>query len=329
MTVSPTDAPTDVPTARIFDIQRLSLHDGPGIRTNVFFKGCPLSCSWCHNPESQGAETRLSYKDKLCRGCGLCAQVCPQGVHRFFADPQSQKQGGGQGQSMNHEVKHEKCIGCGKCLQVCCYSALELVGSDYSVDELLEEIQSDLPFYAIGEGGGITFTGGEPMLQYRFISEFAEKVSEKVGDIHLCMETAGYAPKEAFLEILPKIDLFLFDYKISDPEKHHMFCGVDNARILENLDLLHAQGANIILRLPIIPSVNDHDEHFQGIAEVLRRFPRILRAEVLPYHTLGESKGEHFGLKKDFSQFIAPTEAQKQQWLSKLKGLGVGNIEIA
>jgi len=224
-----------------------------------------------------------------------------------------------------HEVRFKDCIACGECVQICCHDALELFGSDYSVNQLLEEIRPDLPFYSVGEGGGITFTGGEPMQQYRFISEFADRVA----DIHLCMETSGYASKGAFLELLPKIDLFLFDYKLTDPEAHRRYCGVDNARILENLELLHAHDANIILRLPIIPTVNDDDEHFRGIANVLTRFPRILRAELLPYHTLGESKVEQFGLKKDFSQFLAPTEAQKQQWLSKLKGLGVENIKIA
>ncbi len=321
--MSPTDALTDASTARIFDIQRLSLHDGPGIRTNIFFKGCPLSCSWCHNPESQKFDTVLSYKAKLCCGCGLCAEVCPQGVHRFIADGQ------GQGQSLIHEVKHAECIACGKCLEVCCYFALELAGLDYSVDELLTEIQSDVPYYAIGEGGGITFTGGEPMMQYRFISAFADRVSEKVDGIHLCMETAGYASKEAFLEILPKINLFLFDYKITDTKKHKHYCGVDNALILENLELLYDRGANIILRLPIIPSVNDDDEHFQGIADVLTRFPGILEAELLPYHAMGASKMEQFGLDKDFSQFSTPTEEQKQQWLSKLKSLGIEKITVS
>jgi len=308
MTVSPTDSLK----ARIFDIQRLSLHDGPGIRTNMFFKGCPLSCRWCHNPEAQDPHTVLSYKANLCRGCRLCS-VCPQGVHRFTTDSRNPV----------HEVRFEDCIGCGECLKVCCYDALELVGSDYSVEELFQEIQSDLPYYPIGDGGGITFTGGEPMMQYRFISEFAERVSP----IHLCMETSGYASKEAFLEILPKIDLFLFDYKMTDPEKHSEYCGADNALILENLELLHEEHADIILRLPIIPAVNDHDEHFQGIADVLNRFPRILHAELLPYHSMGESKAEQFGL--NVSQCSPPTEAQKHQWLSKIKGLGIDKITMS
>ncbi|MFW6361635.1 MAG: glycyl-radical enzyme activating protein [Spirochaetota bacterium] len=308
-------SPTDMLTARIFDIQRLSLHDGPGIRTNLFFKGCPLACSWCHNPESQCADTMLSFKDKLCRGCALCAEVCQRGVHRFSLVDQK----------VTHIVKHADCIACGRCLEVCCHDALELVGSEYSVEQLLEEIRSDVPFYAIGAGGGITFTGGEPMQQYRFISEFAGRVA----DIHLCMETSGYAATEAFREILPKIDLFLFDYKLTDSEAHRRFCGVDNALILQNLELLHEQGANIILRLPIIPTVNDTEEHFRGIADVLRRFPRILEAELLPYHGLAAGKAEQFGLEKSSTPFPLPTEAQKQQWLAAIKGLGIKNIRIA
>ena len=308
-------SPTDGPFATIFDIQRCALHDGPGIRTNIFFKGCPLRCAWCHNPESQGSGTNLSYKARLCRGCGLCATVCEQGVHRFIEN----------GKTIVHTVDHSKCIACGKCVAVCCYDALELVGKRYSVDELMQEIKVDIPFYAEGDGGGITFTGGEPMQQVDFIEAFAKQAD----GIHLCMETCGYATEEAFLRILPNIDLFLFDYKITDAHRHSDYCGLDNRRILENLHLLYEQGANIVLRLPIIPSVNDDDRHFQGIADILKRYPRIDHTEIMPYHSLGEEKITRFGLSGKHQEFPTPTKADIDRWMEKFKDLGIENIRIS
>lgn len=306
---------TSEPIATIFDIQRCALHDGPGIRTNVFFTGCPLRCVWCHNPESQGFDTSLSYKAQLCRGCQGCAAVCERGVHTFVHD----------GKTIVHKVDHSKCNACGKCVAVCCYGALELVNKQYSVRELIEEIKIDIPYYAEGERGGVTFTGGEPMLHVGFIKAFADQAP----DLHLCMETCGYASKDDFLRILPNIDLFLFDYKITDRQKHRIYCGTDNDKILENLDFLYERGAEIILRLPIIPSVNDDEEHFAGIADILRRYPRIDHAQIMPYHTLGDEKVDRFGLSNKHRSFETPSKEMVDQWLVRFSDLGVSNIWLS
>ncbi|NLK13424.1 MAG: glycyl-radical enzyme activating protein [Spirochaetales bacterium] len=301
-------SPIDREKAIVFDIQRFSIHDGPGIRTSVFLKGCPLSCEWCHNPEAQNKNPRLMYKNSLCRKCGLCISACEQGVHTFDA-------------SGNHIVNFDFCKISGQCIKTCCYEALSISGTWYSVDELLEEIKSDFPYFKIGNEGGVTFTGGEPMLWSEFIAAFAEIAK----DISICIETSGYAPTKAFKDVLPKIDMFLFDWKITNKEKHVKYCGASNELILENLKFLHEQGANIILRLPIIPGVNDDDEHFLGIAKIMHDFNSIIAAEILPYHSIGKSKVEWFGLKNQ-KMFSVPTQDQKLFWLKRLKELGVKNI---
>jgi len=303
-------------SATIFDIQRCSLFDGPGIRTDIFFKGCPLRCDWCHNPESQATGPALAYNPKLCRLCGMCVQACPNGVHRLN-EP--------NGRPMEHVVDYAKCTAVGGCAQVCCYGALELVGTRYTVDELAKEIRIDLPYYAIGEGGGITFTGGEPMLQV----EFMEACIDRFPDVHMCVETSGYAPPESFLQILPKIDLFLYDYKLTDPVKHEYYCGVDNKLILQNLELLHEHDAAIVLRLPIIPTVNDDDGHFKAIAALMHRLPRIQYAEIMPFHSLGEGKLERFGLAPRMHQYPVPAEQEIKKWRTRLQELGVLDIRIS
>ncbi len=314
-------SPTKELSAIIFDIQRCSLSDGPGIRTDIFFKGCPLRCDWCHNPESQAASAVLAYNPQLCRHCGACVQACPNGAHTISATNATSGTVG----VMLHAIDRTKCTGIGECVKVCCYGALELVGELYTVDELAKEIQIDLPYYAIGEGGGITYTGGEPMLQVEFI----EACIDRFPGVHMCVETSGYAPSESFLKILPKIDLFLFDYKLTDVAKHEYYCGVGNELILQNLHLLHEQGADIVLRLPIIPTVNDDEGHFRAVASLMRRYPRIQYAEIMPFHSLGEGKLERFGLSPRMHQYPVPTPQEVEGWRTRLKALGVLDIRIS
>ncbi|HSK68179.1 MAG TPA: glycyl-radical enzyme activating protein [Candidatus Limnocylindria bacterium] len=311
MTASPTE-----PRGVLFDIQRLSLQDGPGVRTSLFLKGCPLRCAWCHNPESRETGTQLQYIEGLCAGCGACAQVCRRGVHTFTQGPEG----------MRHEVRHSLCDGCGECVKVCCYGALALLGKRYTADEILGLVEGDRPYFerpdARGETGGITLTGGEPMMQFPFV----KALLERKGSLHACMETCGYAPTERFEEILPLTDLFLFDYKATDPDLHRALCGQDNRLILRNLEFLYARGAEIILRLPLIPGVNDGDGHLRAIAEFLKSHPRIGRAEVMAYHRLGVGKAKQLGMEGLPVDLPNAAPEQKAAWLERLRELGARNV---
>lgn len=299
----------------VFDLQRLSLQDGPGIRTSVFLKGCPLRCAWCHNPESLRIQPQLCYTARLCTGCGACPAVCPAGAHRF--------EGG------EHRVDFGRCTACGACLKVCCYDALRIVGRRMTVEQLLEALKPDLPYFAQpdarGETGGVTLTGGEPMAQFGFVQAF---LREK-GRLNVWMETCGHAPTRQLLQIAPHVDGFLFDYKATDPMAHRRLCGVDNARILTNLDALYRGGARIVLRLPLVPGVNDDNEHLGGIAALLAKYPRIERAEIMPYHRLGVSKAEQTGQKPPEVDQANATPEDAERWLHRLRELGAARVVLS
>ena len=272
--------------ATIFDIERNSYVDGPGIRTTVFFKGCNLRCAWCHNPESQAPKPEMLFYKNKCTGCGKCKEKCP-----------------------NHL---ESCELCGKCTLYCLHDAREICGKEYTVDEVLKEILKDKTFYD-NSGGGVTFSGGECMLQIDFLEEILKEC--KKNGIHTAVDTAGHVPFEYFERILRFTDLFLYDIKCFDSEKHRRHTGIGNGLVLENLKKLLATDATIWIRIPIIPTVNATAEEMQKIKDYICRCGKPERIELLPYHAMGEHKYAAIG--KEMKMFSAPSK-EKMTELKKI-----------
>jgi pyruvate formate lyase activating enzyme len=262
----------------IFDIQRCSFHDGPGVRTTVFLKGCPLSCKWCHNPESQAAFSQIALFSDRCTLCGECERVCPVGVHSVTNE---------------HNINAKKCISCGRCVDCCPNQALKLYGEDISAEEVFDLVQKDRAYYK-KSGGGITVSGGEPTAQPNFLKQILTLC--KNDGISTCIETCGFVKREVLDDILPFVDLFLFDYKATGDELHKELTGVSQKLILDNLEYLYSIGKDIILRCPIIFGYNDTDEHFSEIAKFEKTMPKLLGIEILPYHNLGVSKAKAIGM---------------------------------
>lgn len=308
-----TASPTEGPAAVVYDIQRLSLNDGPGIRTTVFLKGCPLRCAWCHNPESWERDPRLAYTESLCRLCGECVRVCPTGAHalEISADRGSR-----------HRIDWDKCDACGKCVEACPHEALSLCGREYTVPELYDALRPDLPYFGIGEGGGVTFSGGEPMASFEFLLAFLERK----GSLHVCLETSGQAPAEDFLKIAPMVDLFLFDYKATGTERHRALCGEDGGLIRANLRLLCRTGAKVLLRLPLVPGLNDGEDHLQAVAALLSELPELQGAQILPYHALGTGKEARFGLEGRTLRLPSASPDQADKWLEALRSFGARKV---
>lgn len=303
--------------AILFDIQRFSVNDGPGIRTNLFFKGCPLRCEWCHNPESFIPGKQLSFQASMCVGCMECVKTCPNQVNEVVEREENKY--------LN--LHYDRCRNCGECMKICCYDARSMIGKSYTVSELLAEIMVDKVYYDIGEErmrGGITLTGGEPMSQFEFIDHFLNAV----GDIDVCMETSGYGKTEDFNRLLGRISCFLFDYKVTDSEKHKKLCGVDNTLILKNLKFLCDHGAAVILRLPLIRGVNDDAEHLKTIARLVKENPSIHHAEIMAYHNLGEVKAEQIGYEGGVWKGETATTEQKDWWLSQFHKYGLEKVKI-
>lgn len=289
----------------IFDIQRLCLHDGPGIRTVVFFKGCPLRCIWCHNPESLSKQKDFIFRAHKCAGCRVCEKVCEYGVHRFIGN--------------SHIVNFEKCVKCGKCIEVCCYEALSILGSEKTVQEIIDLIKTDIPYYS--DDGGVTFSGGEPMFQPEFAIALAAAVKNE--GINLCIETCGFAHSGHYEKIAPYVDLFLFDYKATDDDIHKKLTSVSNGLILKNLELLDSLNKRIILRCPLVPGINDSTSHFEGIARIAKTYKMICKVEIIPYHKLGETKRIQMGQPETLPDVSQASEALKQEWLKQLNSFGI------
>ena len=266
-------------TGTVFNIQRFSIHDGPGIRTNVFLKGCPLNCLWCHNPEGLDSRPQVKYTPFKCIGCGDCVKVCEPKGHSISEGV--------------HTLDFTKCIGCLECARICPAGAMESYGETKSVDEIIAEVMRDEAYYKTG-GGGITLSGGEPLYQGDFAVEILRSAKEK--GLHTAIETCGMVSADVIRAAAEYTDLFLYDYKITGEEKHREMTGASQAQILSNLSLIDSMGKDIILRCPIIPGINDNDLHYHGIAEQADKFKNIKEINIMPYHTLGNGKREKLGM---------------------------------
>jgi pyruvate formate lyase activating enzyme len=295
----------------IFDIQRASMHDGPGIRTTVFFKGCPMSCLWCHNPESIGRAPAFSFKRDKCVRCGACVPICP--AHAHIVDNDS------------HRVLFETCTLCGLCLPVCPSGCLSIVGREYTVQELLGEIVRDRAFFE-SSGGGLTVSGGEPTAQIDFLCELLQGAKEE--RIHTCVDTSGAAPETHFEKILPYVDLFLFDFKDSNPQRHQHNTGVSLSLVLSNLKYLDSRDAAIVLRCPIIPGINDTPDHFRAIVDMEATYPNLRKIELLPYHNMGVHKAENIGAQARLRALPTTERETAAEWLSRLSRLGGRRIAV-
>ncbi len=296
----------------IFNIQKFCVNDGPGIRTTVFLKGCPLRCIWCHNPESKKTAPEMFYNAQKCVKCGRCARACDRVCHEFSDDV--------------HLYDREKCAVCGKCAEVCPTEALETAGYEISVEDALRDVLKDKVFYD-NSGGGITVSGGEPMLQFDFTLSLMKAAKE--AGLHTCMETCGYAPEERYREIAPYVDIFLFDYKITDPEKHRECTGVTNELILSNLRMLDGAGSRIILRCPIIPTVNDTEEHLSAIANLTNSLSNVLEINIEPYHPLGSGKSEMLGKDYALKGLGFPEEETVKGWIERVQRETEVNVKKA
>ena len=290
-------------TGRVFGIQRFSIHDGNGIRTNVFLMGCPLRCIWCHNPEGISKDALLSFSASRCTGCGACFVLCPE-VHSMENDV--------------HIVNRKKCRRCFKCVQVCTGQALEQSGSEMTVSEVMDVIKGDKRYYDVS-GGGATLSGGEPMIQITFTTAILKAC--KTADIDTALETCGLAQTEKFEQILPLVDTFLFDIKESNPALHLKYTGADNELVLKNLEYLSEHNANIVLRCPIIPGINDRTDHFKYLARLSRSYTGIGGVEIMPYHKLGVSKTERMGITTQ-EVYNVPSEDDAKSWEKMIEASG-------
>jgi len=297
-------------TARglVFNIQRFSVHDGPGIRTTVFMKGCPLSCRWCSNPESQDFGPQLMSRDVVCTGCGACAAVCPRGAIRIT-------------EKGVRKIDWERCDQCLVCVDACTYNALQRCGEYKGVREILEEVLRDRPFYK-NSGGGVTVSGGEPLLQSEFVIQLLRACKEE--GLHTAIDTTGHAPWQKAREALSFVDLILWDIKHLDPGEHERTTGVDNRLILENLER-SAGLAKIWLRVPLIAGFNDSVEHIRGVATLAKKIGAE-KVSLLPYHEGGLSKSRQIGVSYQFSDAQPPTEKQVDllRGIIEKEGLQVG-----
>ena len=278
---------------RIFEIKRFAVHDGDGIRTTVFLKGCPLSCLWCHNPEGLSKTPQLGYYSDKCIHCGACVAACPAGAH-----------GMAQGR---HVFDRTKCTACGACREACLGNALVFYGRDMTVEELLPLLLEDREFFE-NSGGGVTLSGGECLLQADFCAELLKAL--KAEGIHTAVDTCGAVPRENFEKVIPFTDVFLYDIKAISRDVHKNCTGVFNQQILENLRFLDEQGAAVEIRIPYVPGYNDGE--MEAIGHLVKSFKQVKKVRVLPYHPYAGSKYRALGMENKMAATVPKEEEIKR-----------------
>lgn len=278
----------------IFDIKRYAIHDGPGIRTTVFFKGCPLECGWCHNPEGIRSGGDFFFRADTCApDCRACIEACPSGLIRM--------------QGTGITIDTDRCDLCGLCTDACAYDALAVVGRRVSVDEVICEIEKDRLFFE-ESGGGVTMSGGEPLAQIAFLEALLRACTE--GGYHTTLDTTGHASTENVARIMDTVDLFLYDLKCADDEKHRLFTGVGTGLILDNLRLLLREKKEVVVRIPLIGGLNDDDSEIQAMAKILIALPERVSINFLPYHRGGTEKRRRLLKTTRPESFEAPADSR-------------------
>jgi pyruvate formate lyase activating enzyme len=297
-----------MPSGTVFNIQRYSLDDGPGIRTTVFLKGCPLRCIWCHNPEGMDPQPEILLSPSRCIACGRCRAGC------------AARGAGPISQECPAEDESPRCIRCGACARACPAEARRLVGRRMTAAEILAEIARDRVFHE-GSGGGATFSGGEPLMQPQFLTALLAACRER--EIHTAIDTSGYVEPEALLAAAVCADLFLYDLKTLDDGRHRRFTGVSNRLILENLHALGQVHGNIWVRMPLLPGVNDAPADIEDVVRLAASIPGVRQVNLLPYHATGVAKFARLGKTYPGGNLVPPPAELVEQTAARLQGLGV------
>lgn len=297
----------------ITNVQKFSIHDGDGIRTSVFFKGCPLKCEWCHNPETQRFEKEMQCDKEKCVGCGTCAKVCPNGAISM--------------ENGKPEMKKDACTFCGKCVNFCPIGIREIIGREYSVKELIKELMKDQMFYE-ESGGGVTLSGGEVMaMDIDYILAIAKELKRQ--DVTLTIDTCGYVPYEKFQAILPYVHTFLYDVKVMDSKLHKKYIGVDNQLILDNLIRLAADGARIYIRIPTIKEVNGNEKNMKKTIAFLKEHDiHPAQINLLPYHDTGSGKYSKLDMEYKGTDLHAPEKEEMESFVRLFVESGFQNTKI-
>ncbi len=296
-----------MPDSLIFDIKRYAINDGPGIRVVIFFKGCNLHCAWCHNPESISAKSEKMYAPAKCIKCRSCVEACPENAITLISE--------------GIITDPDLCKLCGKCAEVCPTKAIEMSGKVMSVNEIMDIIEGERIFFD-QSGGGVTFSGGEPLIHHKILIELLDECRKR--QIHTAIDTAGHANTETILEVAKRTDLFLYDLKMMDSGKHRKWTSKGNDKILQNLKIIAETGSQIIIRIPLVGGVNDTDENIEQTAKFISGLAGDKKTvHLLPYHSIAQNKYMKLGKSDDFEKLIEPDKETLAKAIAKFGEFGI------